>query len=70
MEGYDGKGKSPTKNCNRHLLLHTSGLSYTKFGDLSLSLMERCLAPLSFEPGEGFIYGSTFSITPFTSTNT
>ncbi|KAI9898649.1 hypothetical protein N3K66_007009 [Trichothecium roseum] len=42
----------------RHLLLHTSGLSYTKFGDLSLSLMERCLAPLAFEPGEGFIYGT------------
>ncbi|KFH44129.1 hypothetical protein ACRE_050780 [Hapsidospora chrysogenum ATCC 11550] len=42
----------------RHLLTHTSGLSYTKFGDLSLSLVDRCLAPLVFEPGEGFIYGT------------
>lgn len=43
---------------HRHLLTHTSGLSYTKFGDLSLPLLDRCLAPLLFEPGEGWIYGS------------
>ncbi|KAG0652835.1 methylbutanoyltransferase [Hyphodiscus hymeniophilus] len=42
----------------RHLLTHTSGLSYTKFGDLKLSLVERCSTPLLFEPGEGFIYGT------------
>ncbi|KAG9258504.1 beta-lactamase/transpeptidase-like protein [Emericellopsis atlantica] len=42
----------------RHLLTHTSGLSYTKFGDLTLPLIDRCLSPLNFEPGEGFIYGT------------
>lgn len=49
-------------DCNyRNLLTHTSGLSYTKFGDLSLPLLQRCLAPLVFEPGQGFIYGSKWN---------
>lgn len=42
----------------RHLLTHTSGLAYRKFGDLSLPLVDRCLTPLLFEPGEGFVYGT------------
>jgi CubicO group peptidase (beta-lactamase class C family) len=42
----------------RHLLTHTSGLNYTKFGDLNLKLIDRCLTSLVFEPGEGFVYGS------------
>ncbi|KAK3315827.1 beta-lactamase/transpeptidase-like protein [Apodospora peruviana] len=42
----------------RRLLNHTSGLSYTKFGKLDLPLLERCLAPLVFEPGKGFMYGT------------
>lgn len=46
---------------HRRLLNHTSGLAYRKFGDLSLPLVDRCLTPLLFEPGEGFIYGSESS---------
>lgn len=47
-----------TLQCDRNLLTHTSGLSYTKFGQLHLPFLERILAPLEFEPGEGFFYGS------------
>ncbi|KAI0132892.1 beta-lactamase/transpeptidase-like protein [Xylariales sp. AK1849] len=59
----DGTGppirvKAVNKITLRHLLTHTSGLSYTKFGDLSLPLIDRCLAPLVFEPGKGFMYGT------------
>ncbi|KAI9737715.1 MAG: hypothetical protein M1818_005719 [Claussenomyces sp. TS43310] len=50
--------KAKNKITLRHLLTHTSGLGYGKFGDLSLQFMDRCLTPLLFEPGEGFMYGT------------